>query len=178
MNESVRPYIEALWRRRMGDYLRDYPQIVHVLRPELLKHIPLASVSKKYLDVLLGCEACLTLSEHLHECGDPRAARAVRSLAESSLIALSAVDSYRGALLDFVAYGQLPRGWRNPELPRIEIRMQPALRDGAAGKKISELEAMWDKGRTERLRRLVKPVEERIMVPGRHGASVRLSWRS
>lgn len=177
MNKSVRSYIEALWRRRMGDYLRDYPQIVHALRPKLLMYIPLASASKKYLDVLLRCEACLTLSEH-HACGDPRAARAVRSLAESSLIALSAVDSYRGALLDLVAYGQLPRGWRIPELPRIEIRMQPALRDGVAGKKISELEAMWDKGRTERLRRLVEPVEERITVPGRHGASVRLSWRS
>lgn len=115
--------------------LRDYQQIVHVLRPELLKHIPLASASKKYLDVLLRCKASLTLSEHLHACGDPRAARAVRSLAKSSLIALSAADSYRGALLGFVAYGQLPRDWKVPQHPRIEIRMQPALRDGVAGKK-------------------------------------------
>ena len=170
--------VDALWRHRIGYYWHAYPRIMSALSPKLLAYIPLASVSKKYLDVLLRCKACLFLSEHFKACGYLREARNVRDLAESSLIALPAADSYRGALLDLLAYGRLPRGWKVPQLPFLEVRMQPALRDGDAGKKISELEGLWSKSRAEWLRRRVEPAGERITVPGRHGASVRLAWRS
>lgn len=170
--------VDALRRRRIDYYWHVYPRIMSVLSPKFLTYIPLASVSKKYLDVLLRCEACLFLSEHFKACGYLREARNVRYLAESSLIALSAVDSYRGAPLDLLAYGRLPRGWKVPQLPFLEVRMQPALRDGDAGKRISELEGLWSKSRAEWLRRWVEPAEEHITVPGRHGASVRLAWRS
>lgn len=168
----------ALRRRRIDHYKRAYPQIMSVLSPKLLEHIPLASVSKKYLVVLLGCEACLTLSGHFKACGYLRAARETRAIGECSAKAMSAAaDSYRGALPDLVAYGQPPRGWKHPQLPHIEIRMQPALRDGDAGKRISDLDRLRDKGRTGWLRRPVE-TSECVTVPGRHGASVRLSWRS
>lgn len=168
----------ALQRYRIDYHHHAYPQIMRVLNSKLLMYIPLASVSKKYLDVLLRCKACLLLSEHFKACGCLREARNVRGLAKSSLNALSAVDSYRGALLDFLACGRLPRGWKVPPLPFLEVRMQPALRDGDTGGKISKLEGLWGKGRAEWLRRMVEPAEERITLCGRHGASVRLVWRS
>ena len=167
----------ALRRHRIDHYKRAYPQIMSVLSPKLLEHIPLASVSKKYLDVLLRCEACLTLSEHFKACGYLRAARETRAIGECSAKAMSAAaDSYRGALLDFLAYGRLPLDWKPPPSPRLEIRMQPALRDGDIGKRISELEGLWDKDRAGWLRRLVKTADECVTVPGRHGASVRLFY--
>ena len=168
-----------MWRRRIDYYHRAYPRIMRALSPKLLACIPLASVSKKYLDVLVQCKACLLLSEHFKACGYLREAREASALGEGSAMAMSAAaDSCCGAYLDFSAYGRLPRGWKAPQLPCIEIRMQPALRDGAVGKRISELEGLLDRGPAERLKRLVRPSEERITVHGRHGARVRLAWRS
>ena len=184
MEEGIRSYINELRQDKISRYHSDYPQIMRVLRPELLMHIPVVSASRKYLDVLLRCEACLLLSEDLEARGDSKEARGdskeardIRRLVKSSLSALSAVDSCR-ALYHFREHGRLPRGWKVPQLPFLEIKMQPALRDGDTGKKISELEGLWDRGRAKWLRQLVEQAEECITVCGRYGASVWLVWRS
>lgn len=169
--------IDELRQRKIEQYRRAYPQIMRVLRPKLLTDIPVASDSIKYLHVLLQCQACFLLVDHYETHGDSKETRAIRSLAESSLKALSSVDSHRGALLHFCEYSQLPRGWKVPELPRLEIEMQPELRDGDTGKRIAELEGLCGRDRAGWLRRPVKHAEERITVPGRYGASVRLTWR-
>ena len=169
-------YIDMLRQRKIEHYCSAYPQIMRVLRPELLMDIPVASTSKKYLDVLLQCQACFLLSDHFETNGDTKETRSIRRLAQSTLKSLSAVDSYRGALLHFREYSRLPRGWKPLPLPRLEIRMQPALRDGDIGKRISELEGLWDKDRAGWLRRLVKTADQCVTVPGRHGASVRLFY--
>lgn len=148
---SAQTIIE-LQRYRVASYRAAHPDIMQAIRPEFLKFIPLANMSRKYLNELLECEACYRLSEYLEVQGRSREARYVHGLAESSLFALASVDSYRGALQDILLCGRLPSGWKIPQLPRLKILLSTALRTEHICREIYELEGLQIKSGLEALK--------------------------
>ena len=148
--------IVRLRQGRHAYYSRDYPDIMQAIRPEISAFLPLASTSTTYLNELLECEACYRLSDYLERHGQPRLARAVRGLAGSSLFALSAVDSHRGALQNLLLRGQLPRGWKAFQLPCLEVLLPYALKSSDIGRDISKLKALQNRSRLEALRHWVR----------------------
>lgn len=153
--------IVELRQDRLARYHAVHPDIMRAIRPDILRFIPLASMSRKYLNELLQCEACYRLSEHLDYHGKSRSARNVRGLAESSLFALTSVDSYRGALQDILMFGRLPLGWKVPQLPHPKIILPYRLKREYIGQEISKLEGLQINSRLEVIKRRIWSAKKR-----------------